>query len=297
MKSEIIVQGEDLSGMIFTVRGIQVMIDADLAVIYGVDTKVLNQAVKRNLERFPNEFRFQISFSEKTELVTICDRFVNLKHSSTLPYAFTEQGVAMLSAVLRSPTAIKTSIRVINAFVQMRRSLLIQSGLLHRIDGLEKRQMKHEFKTDERFEQIFTALESKGAPAQQGVFFEGQIFDAYVLINDLLRQAKKSIVLIDNYIDDTVLMQFAKRPKGVSALILTKRISKQLQQDLEKHNAQYPAILIKEFASSHDRFLILDQEKVYHIGASLKDLGKKWFAFSLMNKDSLAIMERVREEI
>lgn len=287
------IREEGVRELICVFRGVQVMVDADLAALYGVETKVLNQAVKRNMSRFPDMFRFQLSEAEKAELVTNCDRFKKLKHSPTLPYAFTEQGVAMLSAVLRSETAIQISIHIINSFVAMRRLLLAGNGLLQRMETLEKRQLAHEIKTDARFDKVLDALEST-SPAQ-GVFFDGQIFDAYVFVNNLLRQAKRSIVLIDNYVDDSVLAQLAKRKKGVSAVILTKAVSKQLEQDLGRHNAQYPPITIQKFASSHDRFLILDGETVYHLGASLKDLGKKWFAFSKMDKSGLTVMERVAE--
>jgi len=293
--SAIVLREESVRQLIYVLRDVQIMVDADLAALYGVETKVLNQAVKRNIARFPESFRFQLSEAEKEELVTNCDRFKNLKHSSTLPYAFTEQGVAMLSAVLRSETAIQTSIHIINAFVAMRRLLAASGGLLQRMDTLEKRQIANEIKTDARFDKVFDALESRSLNPAQGIFFNGQIFDAYVFVNDLLRQAKKSIVLIDNYMDDSVLAQLAKRKKGVSATILTKAIGKALAQDLKKHNAQYPPIVIQEFADSHDRFLILDGETVYHLGASLKDLGKKWFAFSKMDKSGLKVMERIKK--
>ncbi|NLE53595.1 MAG: ORF6N domain-containing protein, partial [Lentisphaerae bacterium] len=248
------------------------MIDHDLAVLFGVETKAINQAAKRNLSRFPVEFRFQLTENEKNELVTSCDRFKSLKHSSTLPYVFTEQGVAMLSAVLRSRTAIEISISIINAFVAMRRFLVAHEPLLQRLDTLEKRQIGHEMVTDARFEQVFAALDAKRQQPEQGVFFDGQVFDAYRFVSDLLRQAQKSIVLIDNYVDDSVLALLAKRQTGVSAIVLTRSISKTLALDLEKHNAQYPPVAIREFADSHDRFLILDEKTVYHLGASLKDL-------------------------
>jgi len=289
----VVIREDGIRQLICVFREVQVMVDADLAALYGVETKVLNQAVKRNITRFPDTFRFQLSETEREELVTNCDRFKKLKHSSALPYVFTEQGVAMLSAVLRSETAIRISIHIINAFVAMRRFLLAEGGLLQRMDTLEKRQIAHEMKTDARFDKVFDALEGRSLDPAQGVFFDGQIFDAYVFVNDLLRRAKKSIVLIDNYVDDSVLAQLDKRKKGVSAVILTKTVGKQLAQDLKKHNAQYPPIAIQEFADSHDRFLILDGETVYHLGASLKDLGKRWFAFSKMEKSGLRVMERV----
>jgi phage regulator Rha-like protein len=293
----IVLREENLCSLIYRVRGVEVMIDSDLAELYGVTPGRLNEQVKRNIDRFPETFRFQLSQDDydslRSQIATL--ESGRGKHRKYLPYAFTEQGVAMLSAVLRSETAIQTSIHIINAFVAMRRLLAASGGLLQRMDTLEKRQIANEIKTDARFDKVFDALESRSLNPAQGIFFNGQIFDAYVFVNDLLRQAKKSIVLIDNYVDDSVLAQLAKRKKGVSATILTKTIGKALAQDLKKHNAQYPPIAIQEFADSHDRFLILDGETVYHLGASLKDLGKKWFAFSKMDKSGLKVMERVKK--
>ncbi|WP_219615994.1 ORF6N domain-containing protein [Acidithiobacillus ferriphilus] len=302
----IALRGDSLRSLIYTVRGMEVMLDSDLAGLYGVETRVFNQAVKRNIERFPESFRFHLTQVEydslRSQLVTLNEE-PDLRSQSVTssahggrrypPYAFTEQGVAMLSAVLRSEAAIQISIHIINAFVAMRRFMAANGSLLQRMDSLEKRQIHHEINTDDRFNKVFDALESKNLNPTQGIFFDGQIFDAYVFVNDLLRQAKQSIVLIDNYIDDSVVMQLAKRRQGVSATILTKTISKQIAQDLKKHNAQYPPIQIHEFGDSHDRFLILDDKSVYHLGASLKDLGKKWFAFSRMDKSGLKVMERV----
>jgi hypothetical protein len=300
MKSEvltnnILVPQVGIEQRIFVLRGEQVMIDRDLAQLYGVEPKRLGEQVRRNIERFPETFRFHLTETEKNELVANCDRFEPLKHSSTAPYAFTEQGVAMLSAVLRSDTAVKVSIQIMQAFVSMRRLLAASTPLLDRLDTLEKRQIANEIRTDDRFERVFAALEAGNVKLAQGIFFDGQIFDAYVFVNDLLRSAQKSIVLIDNYIDDSVLLQLAKRSQNVSATVLTKTITPGLEQDLKKHNSQYPPISIKVFPHSHDRFLILDGETVYHLGASLKDLGKKWFAFSSMEKESLAVMVRVQE--
>ena len=283
-----------LQRLIFTVRGQEVMLDSALAMLYGVETKVFNQAVKRNRPRFPENFRFQLTYDEFSDLRSQVVTSSAQGGRRYLPYAFTEQGVAMLSAVLRSDTAIQTSIHIINAFVGMRRVLAAHGGLLQRMDSLEHRQLAQQISTDERFKQVFDALEQKSLNPSQGIFFDGQIFDAYVFINDLLRQAQKSIVLIDNYVDDSTLIQLTKRGKGVSATILTKTISSALTQDLKKHNAQYPPVQIHPFSDSHDRFLILDSERVYHLGASLKDLGKKWFALAKMDKSGLKVMERVQ---
>lgn len=265
-----------IENRILTFRGKPVMIDRDLAELYGVETKVLNQAVKRNIERFPNSFRFQLSELEKEELVTNCDRFKGLKHSTSNPFAFTEQGVAMLSAVLKSDTAVRTSIRIIEAFVAMRNFLINNASLFQRIERIEMEQLK----TDEKVDAILDKLGDNYKP-KEGVFFNGQIFDSYALIADLIRQAKSRIVVIDNYIDDSVLVQLSKREPGVTVDIYEGQISKQFRQDVEKHNEQYPGVTLHKYTKAHDRFLIIDED-VYHIGASLKDLGKKLFAFSKM---------------
>lgn len=271
------IESIDIHNLIRQIRGQQVILDRDLAKLYNVDTKVLNQAVKRNIERFPERFRFQLSSIEKQELVTNCDRFNTLKHSASLPYAFTEQGVAMLSSVLRSETAIETSIRIIDAFVTMRRFIANTSTIFQRIETLEY----HQLETNKRIDGIFQLMEQHETSPKQGLFFDGQIYDAYTFVADLVRSAKHEIILIDNYIDDTVLTLLDKRNKNIQAIVYTANISKELRLDLERHNAQYSPIEIKLYKQSHDRFLIID-EKIYHIGASIKDLGKKVFGFSLM---------------
>ncbi len=283
MSKELTISQKEIESQIFVFRDSQVMLDRDLAEMYRVETKVLNQAVKRNIERFPKQFRFQLTDSEKAQLVTNCDRFKSLKHSSTNPLAFTEQGVAMLSAVLRSDVAVKVSIQIINAFVEMRKLIANHSGLLQRMDGIERKQLE----TDQKFEKVFRALESKDIIPGQGVFFDGQVFDAYELASKIIRSAKKNIVLIDNYIDESTLTHLSKKTKAVEVLLLTKTISKKLTLDVKKANEQYPNFELKTFTKSHDRFLIIDNTEVYHLGASLKDLGKKWFAFSKLDKDSV----------
>jgi hypothetical protein len=307
MNKDLSLSQQYIESRIFNIRGVQVMIDRDLAELYQVETRVLNQAVKRNIVRFPENFRFQLTEDETNELVANCDRFgflrsqnttsnsksqnVTLNDSSSkrgqnikyLPYAFTEQGVAMLSSVLRSDIAIKVSIQIINAFVQMRKFLNENLGLLQRMEGLERKQLE----ADQKFEQVFKALENKNFIPNQGVFFDGQVFDAYELASKIIRSATKSIVLIDNYIDESTLTHLAKKSKPVKVLLLSKIINKQLALDVKKANGQYSHFEIKPFHKSHDRFLIIDHEEVYHLGASLKDLGNKWFAFSKMDKDSV----------
>lgn len=284
---------QNIEHKIFTIRSVQVMIDRDLAELYGVEPKRLGEQVKRNIERFPDEFRFQLTEDEKNELVANCDRLQPLKHSSSLPYVFTEQGVSMLSAVLRSDTAIQTSINIINSFVKMRKYLLQNASLFQRVEKLELDQKQ----TNQKLESVLSALESKSIAPKQGVFFDGQIFDAYILISDLLKKAKNSIILIDNYCDESTLTHLSKADAKVKITILTKTITKQLSLDIQKYNAQYGNLKALDFASSHDRFLIIDQKEIYHIGASLKDLGKKWFAFSLLEVESFGLMERVRKAV
>ncbi len=272
------ITANQIENRIYTIRGIQVMLDSDLAEMYDVETKVLNQAVKRNLDRFPNEFRFQLT---KDELDNLRSQIVtsSLSHGGRrgLPYVFTEQGVSMLSAVLRSNTAIKVSIQIIQAFVTMRKTFANLHGLIQRLEGLESKQLI----TDSKLEKVLKALEKDSQP-KQGVFFEGQLFDAHVFASDLIKKAQKSLVLVDNYIDETTLLLLSKRKKGVECMVHT-RNNATLKKDIEKHNLQYPEISVIENRNSHDRFLVIDNTDLYHIGASLKDLGNKCFAFSRMD--------------
>ena len=293
MDKELMISTESIKNKIHTIRGIQVMLDEDLAELYNVETKQINRAVKRNKERFPQNFLFQLTTSEYDSL-----RFQNGTlnkgrgmHRKYLPYAFTEQGVAMLSGVLKSDTAIKVSIQIMNAFVSMRKFLLNNAQIFQRLDKTELKLLVH----DNKFEKVFNLIQSKDIKPEKGIFFDGQIFDAYKFFSDIIRTANDSIILIDNYIDDSVLTLFAKRNKNVEVTIFTKEISKQLSLDLKKYNSQYPHIEIKEFKDSHDRFMIIDHKEVYHFGASLKDLGRKWFAFSKFDKDALALIDKLEK--
>lgn len=262
---------------IIKIREQYVILDRDLAELYGVETKRINEQVKRNIERFPDAFRFQLTDDELRELVAVCDRFAILKHSSSLPYAFTEEGVAMLSTVLRSKTAIQVSIHIMQSFVAMRRYLFNNAGIIQRISRIEIRQNE----TDRRIDEIFSKFQDKTIPVE-GIFYDGQIFDAYVFVAGLVKSAQRRVVLIDNYVDESVLLMLSKRAPGVSAEIQTGRLSSQFQLDVIKHNTQYEPVTVVQKQNIHDRFLIVDDD-VYHIGASLKDLGKKLFAFSKMN--------------
>lgn len=280
MENNTILQRE-IENRIYTVRGKQVMLDTDLANIYQVETKIFNQAVKRNTERFPETFCFQLTSDEweflRSQIVTL--NAGRGQHRKYLPFVFTEQGIAMLSSVLKSTVAIRVSIEIMNAFVEMRKMLISNAALFHRLDKIELRQLE----SDQKFEEIFKALESDKLHSEKGVFYNGQIFDAYAFVSDIIRNATSSIILLDNYVDDTVLTLLGKRSDGVIAMIYTKSISNQLRLDLQRYNSQYAAIEVELFSDAHDRFLIIDNTELYHIGASLKDLGKKWFAFSRMD--------------
>lgn len=267
------------------------MLDFHLAALYDVETKRINEQVKRNFRRFPANFMFQLTKTEwdylQSQIATTNTQLLQ-PHSATekrrtLPYAFTEQGVAMLSSVLKSDTAIDVSIKIIEAFVEMRK-IIFDNNLIHfRIDKIERKQLESE----QKFDLIFKALENKNEIIEQGIYFEGQIFDSYSITSKIIRSAKKSIILVDNYIDETTLLHLTKKNIKVKVILMTKNISNQMLLDVKKANEQYPEFILKKFDFSHDRFLIIDEIKVYHLGASLKDLGKKWFAYTALNKNSV----------
>lgn len=269
-------QSTEIQPLIRLIRGQQVILDSDLALLYGIETKRLKEQVNRNESRFPNDFMFKLTQEEFESLRSQFATSNKRGGSRYLPYAFTESGIAMLSSVLRSDIAIEVNIRIMRAFTSMRQFLINNAQIFQRLANVEY----HQTETDKRIDEVFKRLEANIQP-QQGIFFDGQIFDAYRFISDLIRKAKQSIILIDNYVDDTVLALLDKRKDDVSATIYTQHINKQLQVDIERHNSQYSEIKIKRFQKAHDRFLLIDSE-VYHIGASVKDLGKKWFAFTFM---------------
>jgi hypothetical protein len=277
-----------IKNKIFHIRGVSVMLDTDLAELYHVETKVLNQAVKRNLGRFPEMFLFRL---DENDWHSLRSQIVTLKgqrgqHRKYLPLVFTEQGVAMLAAVLKSDIAVKVSIQIMNAFVLMRKSGMHLGLFQKRLKTLEIKQQKNEL----TFDKIFTALEKADPIPSQGIFFNGQIFDAYKFVSDIIRSAKQSIILIDNYIDENTLALLSKRDKNVEAIIFTEKNS-QLINDIQKHDQQYPPISFHQLKDNHDRFIIIDRKEMYHIGASLKDLGKKLFAFSRMDAETKRLME------
>ena len=302
-KQEVIVSnplvGSKIANKIVVIRDVQVLLDRDLAEIYGVETRVFNQAVKRNIERFPDAFRFQLDEDEALELETSSrSQFVTMNKSGNLrgsnikylPYAFTEQGVAMLSAVLRSERAIKVSIEIMNAFVQMRHYLRHNMGLVGRLNAFESKVdtklVEHDLKfkkIDENFSKIFNELDSNPKKAKEGVFFKGQIFDAYAFFQDIIKTAKKEIILIDGYVDLSVLERLSVKQKNVLVKIYTHQKAELRQIDVDQFNQQYPSASMDYTKKIHDRFLIIDNKELYHIGASLKDLGKQCFAFDKMD--------------
>lgn len=300
-------QLENIENLIRVIRGKQVMLDRDLARLYGVEARALNQAVQRNIERFPEDFMFQLTKEEfenlKSQIVISSENEI-LKSQNVIsswggirkwPYVFTENGVAMLSSVLRSQQAISINIHIMRAFNAMRHFIGSQAQVFQRLEVVERNQLAlttQVAENNKKLEEVFRRLDDRSENPEKGIFYDGQIFDAYTFINERIREAKKRIVLIDNYVDDSVLTMLDKRNEGVDAVIYTKNISHQLSLDFEKHNAQYSPIEVKQFDRAHDRFLCID-DTVYLIGASLKDLGKKWFGFVKLEQPTDELLSKM----
>lgn len=291
-----------IENLIHVIRGQQVMLDSDLAGLYGVETKYLKRAVKANIKRFPTDFMFELKLSEYKSLrCKNCTSKGNSGRGGTryMPFAFTEQGVAMLSGILKSDRAIEVNIRIMRAFVSMRRFILSNAHMFQRLETLEHNQLllqKHLSDTDERIDEVFARLDEKEPEPIEGFFFEGQFFDAYALISDLVRKANRRVILIDNFVDERVLKTLDKRREGVAALIYTNPKRSHIELDLKKHNAQYPEIQLCHCTNVHDRFLIVD-DTVYLIGASIKDLGKRIVAFTQMHQSPDEILPQLRCDI
>jgi phage regulator Rha-like protein len=266
---------------IHTIRGKQIILDSDIANFYGIETKKLNQAVKRNKDRFPERYMFQLNYNEfeylRSQNVTANS---NITKKRFFPYAFTEQGVSMLSSILKNKKAAIISIQIIDAFVAMRHFLLENKGVFQKFQQIDQKLIEH----DGNFNTIFKAIESKQLTPNQGIFYDNQIYDAFKFTVDLIKQANREIILIDNYIDESVLTLLSNKNKDVNITIYTANVSEKLTLAKNKFNKQYGNLEIKQFNKSHDRFLIIDKQ-TYHIGASLKDVGKRWFAFSKINID------------
>lgn len=295
--SEIAVSNNLINSLIYVVRGKQVMLDSDLASLYQVETKVFNQAVKRNIARFPSAFHFQLT---NEEFESLRSQIVTSNGSGGrryLPYVFTEQGIAMLSAVLRSDIAIQVSINIMTAFVEMRKFLANNSLLFEKISEVSWRQLEYEKQTNKRFEQVFDYI-AEHEESSQKIFFDGQIYDAFRLLIELVSSAENSIVLVDNYVDINTLNILAKKKENVPVCIYTMKKTKLTKKDIEQFNKQYPKAEVRYTGVFHDRFLILDGNRAYHIGASLKDAGKKCFAITLLKDGTIIqdILQRLRLE-
>ncbi len=286
--NNIVINENIIKNKILVIRNEQVMLDKDLATLYNVETRALKQAVKRNIERFPEDFMFELTDDEISLMVSQNVIPSKKYFGGAKPYAFTEQGIAMLSSVLKSKTAISANIAIFRAFSKMRKFLLENATLFRKFNKLEQKVWQH----DEKIDKILDIIEQKNIEPKQGIFYDGEVFDAYFFVIQLIKSAKKNIILIDNYIDETVLTLLNKNQQ-VDISIYTKNISKQLKLDIEKYNAQYRPIQLLKFNRSHDKFLIIDNVDIYHFGASLKDLGKKWFAFSKFDFNSIDILNKL----
>lgn len=274
---------ENIKKLIYTIRGKQVMLDSDVAKLYNCETKYVNRVVKRNIERFPEEFCFQLEQKEfqnlRCQFVTSSFEKQNYGGRRYMPYVFTEQGIAMLSALLKSNIAVNVSIQIMKAFIEMRNFLFYNGQVFQEINTMKSKLLEH----DEKFNIIFDELQNKKqSEFNQKIFFDGQIYDSYSLIIDIIKTAKNKILIIDNYIDDSILKMLAKKNKDVEVVILTSKNSNLGKLDINKFNKQYPTLKIAKTNKFHDRFIVIDNKELYHCGASLKDLGKKCFAINKM---------------
>ena len=282
---------EDIKNLIYTIRGKQVMLDSDVAMLYHYTTKNINKAVKRNIDRFPEDFCFQLNEIEfhnlRFQFGTLNKKVNNGEVTRKyLPYVFTEQGISMLSGVLKNEIAIKVSVNIMRAFVEMRKFLMLNGQVFERLTSMEYKLLEHDKKFDEVFNQL--QLEEN---IKQRIFFDGQIYDAYSLIIDIIKRANKKILIIDNYIDDSVLKMLAKKNSNVEVVILTSEKSNIENLDIKKFNKEYPVLKVAKTNKFHDRFIVIDNKEMYHLGASIKDLGKKCFGINRI--EDVEIIEKV----
>ena len=286
--ASIVNENVDIRSMIHIIRGQQVMLDSDLALLYKVETKRLNERVKRNIARFPESFCFQLNKDEfdnlRSQFATSSEEYGGRRY---LPFVFTEAGIAMLSAVLRSDVAIEVSIRIMNTFVEMRRFIASNEALFERISAVELKQLEYQKQTDEKFDEVFAYI-SDHAESEQKIFYDGQIYDAFSLIASLIQKAKKKLSLVDGYVDVVTLNLLAKKNPGVDVTVYTFPRSRLTQTDINNFNSQYPMLTVKTTSAFHDRFLVIDDKDVYHIGASIKDAGKKCFGITLIQDKKIA---------
>ena len=278
----------EIKQLVHIIRGKQVMLDFDLAFLYQVETGALNRAVKRNIDRFPEDFCFQLTKEEFENLKCQIGIASSGTHGGrrSPPYAFTEQGISMLASTLHSDVAVQMSIKIMRSFVEMRHFITNNSLLFERISNVELKQLEFQKETNERFDKVFNYI-NEHADHMQSIFFDGQIYDAFSLLTSIIQKAKKNIKLIDGYVDVNTLNILSKKNKDVHVICYTHKSTKLTVQDLKTFNAQYPFLEVKHTNAFHDRFLILDNKTAYHIGASLKDAGKKCFALTLLTDEEL----------
>ena len=299
------ISNEEIKNLIYTIRGKRVMLDSDVAILYHYQTKRINEAVKRNKERFQENFCFQLT-TEEIKNIKMPNVVLNLKNENNwsqfatssksenikhrgkkyLPYVFTEQGIAMLSGLLKNDIAVQVSINIMNAFVEMRKFLIQNGQIFERLTNIEYKLLEH----DKKFNEVFNQLQVE-ENIKQKIFFEGQIYDAYSLIIDIIKKANKKILIIDNYIDDSVLKMLTKKNNNVEVVILTSEKSNIQQIDIQKFNKEYPILKVAKTNKFHDRFIIIDNEEMYHLGASIKDLGKKCFGINKI--EDVEIIEKI----
>ena len=300
------ISNEEIKNLIYTIRGKQVMLDSDVAMLYQYPTKRVNEAVSRNKERFPSNFCFQLTEEEydilksqfgnlsdsclRSQIATLNKNTGRGRHRKYAPYVFTEQGIAMLSGLLKNDIAIQVSINIMNAFVEMRKLLMLNGQIFERLTSVEYKLLEH----DRKFNEIFNKfqLEEK---IKQRIFFDGQIYDAYSLIIDMIKRANKKILIIDNYVDDSILKMLTKKKNNVEVVILTSSKCNIKDIDIQKFNKEYPILKLAKTNKFHDRFIIIDTEEAYHLGASIKDLGKKCFAINRI--EDLNIIQNIEKQL
>ncbi len=289
------ISNEEIRNLIYTIRGKQVMLDSDVAMLYHYETKNVNKAVKRNIDRFPEDFCFQLTKDEMDKMWFqngTTSKGENNKYRSEkyLPYAFTEQGIAMLSGVLKNDIAIEVSINIMRAFIEMRKFINTNKNLFEKVINIENKMDKKFIEQDKKFDIIFDQLQLE-ENIKQRIFFDGQIYDAYSLIIDIIKKANNKILIIDNYIDDSVLKMLTKKKNNVEVIILTSDKTNIQNIDIQKFNKEYPILKIAKANKFHDRFIVLDNKEMYHLGASIKDLGKKCFGINKI--EDMQIIEKI----
>ena len=283
---------EEIQNLIYTIREKQVMLDSDVARLFKYTTKDLNRNVKNNINRFPEDYCFQITEEEYKSLR--CKNFTlnqngRGQHRKYLPYVFTEYGITMLAGLLKSEVAVNASIKIVNSFIKMRHFLKDNGQLFERVTTLEYQQIEN----NKKFDLVFDKLQEKQIEKQQ-IFFDGQIYDAYSLIIEIIKKAENKITIIDNYIDDSILKMLSKKQDNVNVILLTSNKSNIQNIDIQKFNKQYPTIKLAHTNAFHDRFIIIDEKELYHLGASIKDLGKKCFAINkIENEEIIKVMKNV----